>query len=334
MSAAQLVGDAINGDRLALTRLLTIVENNAPERLEVLEALYPYTGKAHCIGITGAPGTGKSTLTSKLALAYRETGQKVAILAVDPSSPFSGGALLGDRIRMRELSGDPEIFIRSMASRGHLGGVARSTYQVASVFDAVGYDIILIETVGAGQGEVEIASMAHTTVVVEAPGLGDEIQANKAGILEIADIIVINKADLPGAVKTEQALKSVFAVNGVPIFKHMRDIELRHSDEDTQQSSGWETPICKTTATQNVGVAELKQIILEHADFLKKNNVWEKIQRQQYQQHFYAALGEALLARWSQHLSPTEKKTLLEQLDERSTHPIILANQWLSREEK
>jgi LAO/AO transport system kinase len=334
MSVAQLVGKAKNGDRLALTRLLTIVENNTPERLNALEMLFPSTGTAHCIGITGAPGTGKSTLTSKLALAFRETGQKVAILAVDPSSPFSGGALLGDRIRMRELSGDPDIFIRSMASRGHLGGVARSTYQVASVFDAVGFDIILIETVGAGQGEVEIASMAHTTVVVEAPGLGDEIQANKAGILEIADILVINKADLPGAVKTEQALRSVFAVNGAPIYKHMRDIDLLHPDEDTQESQGWKTPICKTTATDNMGVAELKQIILEHADFLKRNGVWEKIRQQQYQTHFYAALGEALLEQWKEHLSPGQKKTLMGQLNEQSTHPAILANQWLSREEK
>ncbi len=269
MTVEKLISDGLSGNRLALTRLLTKVENNDPDSLQILETIFPYTGKAHYIGITGAPGTGKSTLTSKLALAFRKRGNKVAILAVDPSSPLTGGALLGDRIRMRELSGDPGIFIRSTASRGHLGGVAHSTYQMASVFDAVGYETILIETVGAGQGEVEIASMAHTTLVVEAPGLGDEIQANKAGILEIADILVINKADLPGAVKTEQALKSVFNSSGTPIYKHIRDIDLIHHTGIAQEHQGWECVIHKTTATTNEGVAQLMETILEHADFLK-----------------------------------------------------------------
>src|ERR1051325_10299707 len=193
MTYAQAV---INGDRLALARLLTQVENNAADGRDALIELFPHTGRAHMIGVTGAPGTGKSSLVNQLALHYRKNAdQKVAIVAVDPSSPFTGGAVLGDRVRMRDLSGDEGVFIRSMASRGSLGGIAQKTAALVQVFDAAGYDIIMIETVGAGQNEVEIASLAHTTVVVEAPGLGDEIQAMKAGILEIADVLVIIKAD-------------------------------------------------------------------------------------------------------------------------------------------
>src|SRR5512147_3215090 len=199
----------LQGNRLALARLLTQVENDSPEGRLALAELFPHTGKAHLIGVTGAPGTGKSSLVNQLALHYRKNGnKKVAIIAVDPSSPFTGGAVLGDRVRMRDLSGDPGIFIRSMASRGSLGGIAQKTAALVQVFDAAGYGIILIETVGAGQSEVDVARLAHTTVVVEAPGLGDDIQAIKAGILEIADVLVINKADRPGVENTERALRT------------------------------------------------------------------------------------------------------------------------------
>jgi LAO/AO transport system kinase len=202
------------GERLAIARLMTLIENEAPEGLDALGALYQHTGRAHLIGITGAPGTGKSTLVSGLAKHFRssqpewaDTIPKVGIIAVDPSSPFSGGAILGDRIRMRDLAGDDGVFIRSMASRGALGGVARATSDLADVLDAAGYDLVIIETVGAGQAEVDIASAAHTTVVIDSPGLGDIIQANKAGILEIADILVVNKADLQGAENTIRTLE-------------------------------------------------------------------------------------------------------------------------------
>src|SRR5512138_1961226 len=204
-----LTESVLNGDRLALARLLTQVENLTADGRLALAALFPHSGKAHLIGVTGAPGTGKSTLVNRLALHYRSQQKRVAIVAVDPSSPFTGGAVLGDRVRMRDLSGDAGVFIRSMASRGSLGGLAQSTAGVVQVFDAAGFEIILIETVGAGQGEVDIARLAHTTLVVEAPGLGDDIQAIKAGILEIADILVINKADRPGVESTEKALKSM-----------------------------------------------------------------------------------------------------------------------------
>src|SRR5574338_1269218 len=205
-----LTASVLEGNRLALARLLTQVENDLPEGRAALAELFPHTGQAHLIGVTGAPGTGKSSLVNQLALHFRKTeGRRVGIVAVDPSSPFSGGAVLGDRVRMRDLSGDPGVFIRSMATRGSLGGLARATASVVQVFDAAGFEVILIETVGAGQAEVDIARLAHTTLVVEAPGLGDDIQAIKAGILEIADILVINKADRPGVENTEKALKSM-----------------------------------------------------------------------------------------------------------------------------
>ncbi len=204
-----LAASVLAGDRYALARLLTRVENDLEDGRAALAELFPHTGRAHLIGVTGAPGTGKSSLVNQLALHYRKAeGRRVGIVAVDPSSPFSGGAVLGDRVRMRDLSGDSGVFIRSMASRGSLGGLARATAGIVQVLDAAGFEVILIETVGAGQAEVDIARLAHTTLVVEAPGLGDDIQAIKAGILEIADILVINKADRPGVENTEKALKS------------------------------------------------------------------------------------------------------------------------------
>src|SRR3989304_2910470 len=197
----------LEGDRLALARLLTEIENDSPAGRKALNAIFKHTGKAYLIGVTGAPGTGKSTLVNQLALHYRKTApHRVAIVAVDPTSPFTGGAVLGDRIRMRELSGDAGVFIRSMATRGSLGGLAAATAGVAHALDAAGFDLIFIETVGSGQVEVEVAKLAHTTLVVEAPGLGDDVQAIKAGILEIADILVLNKADRPRVEAAERAL--------------------------------------------------------------------------------------------------------------------------------
>ena len=204
-----LTESILAGNRLSISRLLTQVENISVEGRAALAELFPHTGKAHLIGVTGAPGTGKSSLVNQLALHYRKNeDKKIAIVAVDPSSPFTGGAVLGDRVRMRDLSGDEGVFIRSMATRGSLGGIAQTTASFTQVFDAAGFEIIIIETVGAGQSEVDIARLAHTTLVVEAPGLGDDIQAIKAGILEIADVLVINKADRPGVEITERALRS------------------------------------------------------------------------------------------------------------------------------
>src|ERR1044071_5722057 len=205
----ELVTAVRAGDRRALARLLTAVENQREGVDEALKALYPHTGRAWVIGLTGAPGTGKSSLVTELAKAYRAQGETVAVLAVDPTSPFTGGAILGDRIRMRELSGDKGVFIRSMATRGSLGGLARATRDAIRVLDAAGFDRILVETVGAGQSEVDIVRAAYTTVVIEAPGLGDDVQAIKAGILEIADVLVVNKADRPGVDNTVRGLKTM-----------------------------------------------------------------------------------------------------------------------------
>jgi LAO/AO transport system kinase len=238
------------GDRRALARLITQIENDQTEARAALAVLYPATGRAHLIGITGAPGTGKSTLVNELARVYRKENRTVAIVAVDPTSPFTGGAILGDRIRMRDLAGDPGVFIRSMATRGSLGGLARATGDVANVLDAAGFDIVLIETVGAGQSEVDVAQLAHTTLVVEAPGLGDDVQAIKAGILEIADILVVNKADQPGAEATVRALRGMLSLG---------------------RSNAREVPICETVATESKGLPELLAAIETHRTYLRQS---------------------------------------------------------------
>ncbi len=208
-TADALAAAALGGDRRALARLLTAVENRTPLAEAALRELYPKAGRAHLVGITGAPGSGKSTLVSGLTTHARATGRSVAVVAVDPSSPITGGALLGDRVRMQAHAGDGDVFIRSMASRGHAGGLASTSGAAAAVLDAAGFDLILIETVGTGQSEVEVAAMADTTVVLEAPEMGDEVQAIKAGLLEVADLVVVNKGDRPGAQRTAAQLRAM-----------------------------------------------------------------------------------------------------------------------------
>jgi len=319
-----LTKSILEGNRLALARLLTQVENDLPEGRATLSELFPHTGKAHLIGVTGAPGTGKSSLVNQLALHYRKnsnTPANVAIVAVDPSSPFTGGAVLGDRVRMRDLAGDEGVFIRSMASRGSLGGIAQKTASLVQVFDAAGYGIILIETVGAGQSEVDVARLAHTTVVVEAPGLGDEIQAIKAGILEIADVLVINKADRPGAENTERALRSTLELAHPTkrIFRHHG--RTMSTSSETPDSTIWIPPIVKTVATEAKGIGELAEAIAKHAAHLRQSGDWAARDRARLGSEMEALLREALMDRFMENVPPTAYQAIVESVANRNISP-------------
>jgi len=294
------------GDRLALSRLLTQVENGAPEGHTALNELFPRGGKAHLIGVTGSPGTGKSSLVNQLALYYRkQTGKRVAIIAVDPTSPFTGGALLGDRVRMRDLSGDTGVFIRSMATRGSLGGLAHTTAAAAQVLDSAGYEIIIIETVGAGQSEVDIARLAHTTLVVESPGLGDDIQAIKAGILEIADVLVVNKSDLPGVENTERALRGM-----LELAHPVRHVFQHHGKTETvgapaaENDSVWIPSIVRTVALEGKGIAELVEAIVRHADYLHQSGEWTDREHARLRSEVESLIQETLAERF--HISIPE----------------------------
>lgn len=293
---AQSVDDLVErlgrGERRALARLLTLVEDGAPGRLrEVVGALHPRTGGARVIGITGSPGVGKSTLTNALATELRARDRSVAILAVDPSSPFSGGALLGDRVRMQGHHADPKVFIRSMASRGHLGGLSFATPQAVLVLDAAGFDDVIVETVGVGQSEVEIAATADTTVVALAPGMGDSVQAAKAGILEVADLFVINKADAPGTGKLEAELRSMLELGQATSGRSTADLLEEHpdlldhhpelADDDAElvpgsAASGWWPPILRTVAVRGEGVSEVVDAFDQHRDHLVASGLAEE----------------------------------------------------------
>lgn len=278
MSSAQdrvqkLITGVFDGRRLAVARAISMVEDERAGAVELLRGLYKQSGRAHIIGVTGAPGTGKSTLVTSLAQSYRAAGLTVAIVAIDPTSPFTGGALLGDRVRMRALSGDDGIFIRSMATRGSLGGLSKTTSDAVTVLDAAGFDRIIVETVGVGQAEIEIVSTAHTTVVVEAPGLGDEVQAIKAGVLEIADLLVVNKADRPGTEKTIQALEMVMEVDrGVTkqVRHHGQLLTVESPPNPALDENSWVVPVLKTVATTGDGIEDLRVRIDGHFGWLSE----------------------------------------------------------------
>ena len=320
--------DVLNGERLALTRALSQIENNTSEGQQILEEIFPHTGKAHLIGITGAPGTGKSTLVNQLALKLRNPDQgqdppSVAIIAVDPTSPFSGGALLGDRVRMQDLAGDPGIFVRSMASRGSLGGLASTTAGLVQVFDAAGFEIILIETVGAGQSEVEIASLAHTTIVVEAPGLGDEIQTIKAGILEIADILVVNKSDKPGAENSLRALRNMLshAHPGHDQVLHHGEMMEMDQSETEERSNSWIPPVLPTISTTGEGIQELILEIYAHVEYLQASGEWQIREAARLENELENLLSTALRIRWESSISEEKYKKVLSTVISRKTSP-------------
>jgi LAO/AO transport system kinase len=295
------------GDRRALARVVTLIENNAPEARDILAQLHLHGGRAHVIGITGSPGAGKSTLVTQLVRELRRRDQRVGVVAVDPSSPFSGGAILGDRIRMQELAGDPNVFIRSMASRGSLGGLAISTRDVVRALDAAGFDTIVIETVGAGQAEVEIVRAAQSVIVVAVPGMGDDIQAIKAGILEIADIFVVNKADRPGADQTAAELRMLLSL------------------DERRKERAWRPPILKTIASSGEGVPALAEALAEHATFLRASGQLVSRGSRQARSEVIALLHQALLERLEATVPSDEWDRLIADIVERRKDPYAVA---------
>jgi LAO/AO transport system kinase len=344
--AMELVEAVLAGERRVIARLITRIENDAEDAHISLAQIYPHTGQAHIIGITGAPGTGKSTLANELAKAYRASGRRVGVIAVDPTSPFSGGAILGDRIRMRDLAGDPGVFVRSMATRGSLGGLARATADAIKVLDAAGFEIIIVETVGAGQSEVEIAQTAHTVVVVEAPGMGDEVQAIKAGILEIADVFAVNKADREGADRTASALEMMLDLShtatpgrqdAYTVLHHGQLMEVaqptgasadaasRAAEKEARLRNNWRPPIVKTIALRGEGIPKLVEAIGEHRRYLETSQELGRRDRMRLANELEHILRDELMKRLLDQLDPDALAQLMTQVADRQLDPYSAA---------
>ncbi len=303
-----LIARLTAGDRRALARMVTLVENNDPASRAALAQLHALGGKAHIVGVTGSPGAGKSTLVMQLVRELRRRDQRVAIVAVDPTSPFTGGAILGDRIRMQDLVGDPNVYIRSMASRGSVGGLSSATRDAVRVLDAAGFDTIIIETVGAGQAEVEIVRAAQTIVVVTVPGMGDDIQALKAGILEIADCFCVNKADRPGADQAAAELRMLLSL-------------------DTQRDKdAWKPPILKTTAATGAGVPELADALGRHLAYLRESGQIVVRGERQARSEILALLYQALLAKLGATLGPAHFDQIVAAVAARQSDPYSAAS--------
>jgi LAO/AO transport system kinase len=308
---SELVERARGGDARSVARLISLVEDESPLLREVMAALAPHAGRAHIVGITGSPGVGKSTSTSALVSAYRAMGKRVGVLAVDPSSPFSGGALLGDRVRMQDHATDAGVFIRSMASRGHLGGLAWSTPQALRVLDAAGFDVVLVETVGVGQSEVEIAGMADTTLVLLAPGMGDGIQAAKAGILEVGDIYVVNKADRDGVQNVTRDLRAMLALA-------------------ERAPDAWAPPILKTVASRNEGVDEVVAAIDDRLSWMKGNGVLVERRRSRARDEIEAIAMTALRSRFAHLHGDARLDVLAAKVADGDTDPYAAADELIA----
>jgi len=295
------------GDPRALARAISTVENRADGWSDLLKALFPHTGKARILGLTGAPGSGKSTLVDQLAKYYRKENQTVGIIAVDPTSPYTGGAILGDRIRMQDHHGDPGIYIRSMATRGSLGGLARTTADVATVLDASGRDRILIETVGVGQDEVDIVRLADVTIVILVPGMGDDVQTIKAGIMEIADIFVINKSDREGHERVEREIRA------------MQSLDVR--------KDGWTPPIVKTVASEGVGTADLASAIAAYEVYLENENLAFQKNVENWRERLIEMLRDALLEKARAQMNGSDVERYAAEIAEHKRDPYTLVEE-------
>jgi LAO/AO transport system kinase len=313
-----LVERLLDGDRRALARMVTLIENDMPVARRYLAKLHLRAGKAQIVGVTGAPGAGKSTLVTHIVRELRHRERKVGVVAVDPSSPFTGGAILGDRIRMMELAGDPNVFIRSMASRGSVGGLSASTRDVVRAMDAAGYDPIIIETVGTGQAEVEVMRAAQTVLVVTAPGMGDEVQAIKAGILEIADIFVVSKADKPGADQTAAELAMLLSL----------DPSRRQHDKD---KPFWRIPVIKTSAIKDQGITQLVDAMQQHHAFLVESGMLAQRAQRQVRSEVQALLTHALMNTLHQTVTEEEWCKFIEDITTRERDPYSVASELQER---
>lgn len=307
-----LVTELFKGSRLALARAITAVESEYDNASVIMKAIYPKTGRAQILGITGAPGAGKSTLTDKLVKQYVNAGKKIGIIAVDPTSPFSGGAILGDRIRMNDLTLNPNVFIRSMGTRGSLGGLSRKTSDVAKLMDAFGMDLIIIETVGVGQSEVDIVKSADTTLVVLVPGLGDDIQAIKAGILEIGDVFAINKADRDGCDKLNVEIEMMLDLDGRP--------------------RTWRPPINRTIASRDEGVTELIESLESHFEHLRQTGELETRRQARTRDEILGMLEEQIGRFVSRTIVPSDTfKAGLAEVEKRENDPYSLVNSLVAK---
>ena len=304
-----LVGQVRAGDTRALARVISAVENRLPGSSELLKVLFPYSGRSRVIGLTGAPGAGKSTLVDQLAKHYRKQNKSIGIIAVDPSSPYTGGAILGDRIRMQDHFADAGIYIRSMATRGSLGGLARTTADVATVLDASGRDLVMIETVGVGQDEVDIVRLADITIVILVPGMGDDVQSIKAGIMEIADIFVINKSDRDGAEHVEKEVRA------------LQSLAMRHDN--------WVPPIVKTIASDGKGIEELADAISSYEAYLKKENRGLKQSAQNWRERIVEMLRDALLEKVQSQMSDADLSRYAAEVAEHKRDPYTLMEEIL-----